>query len=406
MLRTKAVVLIAGTLLSAPLAAQRLQGSEVTVSSMPGVFPRSSQVARAPNGDFVVVWTSRLPSGADRVWMRRVSATGKPTGRESQVAPFAAAGQQDNPQIAVAPGGNFMVAWDMGDQYFHNASFGRCFAANGRTLGPAFPLNPGNQDPIDLHPAVAAAPDGSFVATWASGPTESGALGYNLLARRFAANGRPLGPAFKIVDPTLAYQDHPRVTVNGDGDLLFAWMSNQTASASSPYRLLVRRFDADGHPLGDPLQVAQGGLADISVYTMAAAENGEILFVWISQGISTFPSGILGQLCAADGTQIGGSFVIHTGEQVPSYAPPGVAAIPGGGYFVVWSTYSSNPERIVGKILASDGTAQGDDLAIGAAQLADSPAVVIGHNGAGSVTWTTVTLQPDQGRLLLRRLVF
>ena len=87
---------------------------------------------------------------------------------------------------------------------------GRCFSASGRALGSAFQLNPDNQDPIDLHPAVAAAPDGSFVATWASGPTESGYQGYNLLARRFAANGQPLGPAFKIVDPTLSYQNYPR----------------------------------------------------------------------------------------------------------------------------------------------------------------------------------------------------
>ena len=75
-----ALVLIASALLAQPLAAQRLQGPEITVNSMPGVVPRASQVARAANGDTVVVWTGRLSSGADRVWMRRFSAAGKPQG--------------------------------------------------------------------------------------------------------------------------------------------------------------------------------------------------------------------------------------------------------------------------------------------------------------------------------------
>lgn len=405
MRRNLALVLIAGALLALPLAAQRLQGPEITVNSMPGVVPRASQVARAANGDTVVVWTGRLSSGADRIWMRRFSAAGKPKSRESLVASFAAGGQQDHPQIAIAPGGNFMVVWDMGDQYFHNASFGRCFSASGRALGSAFRLNPDNQDPIDLHPAVAAAPDGSFVATWASGPTESGYQGYNLLARRFAANGQPLGPAFKIVDPTLSYQNYPRVTVNGNGDLLFAWVSNQNVpSPASPFRLLVRRFDAEGHPLGDPLQVSEDHLSSVDGFNMTAAEDGEVLFTWIGGAVFPQSAPVLGQRCAADGTRIGGLLAIHAGEEVGPFAPPGIAAIPGGGYFVAWSTYSG-PERIIGKTLASDGAAQGDDLEIDTAQYEAQPAVAIGRDGVGAVTWTTISFRRNRSALLLRRFI-
>lgn len=408
MLRKQAIAagilsLLAGALLAPPLAAQRLQGPEVTVNSTPGVFPSLSQVARATNGDFVVVWTGYGSSGAKRIWMRRVSAAGKPKGRESQVvAPFAAGGQQDNPRIAVAPGGNFMVVWDLGDQYFHNASFGRCFAASGKALGPPFPLNPDNQDPIDLHPAVAAAPDGSFVATWASGSNESD-QGFDLLARRFAANGRPLGPAFKLVEPAAYFQNYPRVTVSRNGDLLFAWMSDMASPRPSNYRLLVRRFDAEGHPLGDPVQAVPDSLVDAYQYNMAVAEDGEILFVWV--GFYS-RSGLLGQRCAADGTPIGEPITIHSADNVDPIGPPGVTATPGGGWFVVWSTESGPSQRVVGNALASDGTPQGDDVKIGAAQLVYFPAIAIGRNGAGSVIWTTATLQPEQSKLIFRRLVF
>jgi hypothetical protein len=377
MLHTKAVALIAGTLLSIPLAAQTLEGPAIQVNTFKrGIVPFASQVATAAQGDFAVVWEDQNLTTADiRVWVRRFNANGKPEGREVPVDPSSPKKQQVNPHIAMAAGGNFMVVWDLENHAFYSdVAFGRCFAANGKALGPAFRLDP---DPTSRHPDIAAAPDGSFVATWGSGNVD-------ILARRFAADGTPLGPAFTVASPVVYFQSYPRIAVSGNGDVLVAWLAFDPASTLNSILLMARRFDAEDHPLGDELQVARGLNSDYR-FSMAMEENGESLFAWLGFIYPNGTNGLLGQRCAADGTPLGEPLMISDTGNVDFVAPPAVAAIPGGGYFVAWSVLSGN--MIFGKILTKDGILQGSVVLVGSSDNLIYPAVSIAQNGGGIFTW-------------------
>jgi hypothetical protein len=410
-MRHIAALALTGFLLAALAAAQSPEGPEILVNTRQG-FPTNSQVA-ATKGGFVVTWAHGALTGPDRVWMRRFTSQGKPQGREIPVDPSSPKAPQSSPGVAVAAGGNFLVVWEVGDTAFRGLAFGRCFAASGKALGPAFRLNPGSQDHIEEKPAIAATPDGGFVATWVSGPNPYGFEGDDILVRRFTANGKPLGAAFRVTSLAPYFQNDPHVAVSANGDFLIGWRAYPDGSDNFGEPLLVaRRFDAEGQARGDKFQVAQSSLDDENGFALVMTDDGESLFVW--KGVipnappddhGFFPHGILSQRFGVDDRPIGSPVLIHEIQRNNSYEPPAVALLPGGGTFVAWSDGLVYPSMIFGQSLASDGSLQGSVL-----QLNDDdssrgfrPALAIAPNGQGIVTWTTPLRRSTQ--ILLRRLV-
>ena len=390
----KSVVLtLAGFFLVSLLAAQApLASPEIPVSSGRD-FPSFSQAAMKADGSFVVVWQSRTNTSPDRVWMRRFAANGKPQGREVLVSrPAAAKAWQTDAKIAMAPDGGFMVVWESGNAIQHSVVFGRGFSASGKPLGPAFRLDPGDRGPLQISPDVAAAPDGSFVASWASGPNPFG-HGASLLARRFDADGTPLGDAFQVASQPGVFRNFPRVAVSGNGDFLIGWFSSPDPGIR--LQILAQRFDAGDRPIGEPFRVTPDPnlINDDNRFAMALRGNGEALFAWIDTPPDAPPLGsglprtsILTQRFAPDGTRAGGLVEVHE-TQSHVQEPPALAALPGGGYFVAWRN-NEFPFTVFGQRLASDGAPQGTESRISGAGFGFRPSLAVGPDGRGVVTWT------------------
>ena len=402
MMKTAALTL-AGILLASLLAAQTPEGPEIPVNTLQGIT-LTSDVATMGNGDFIVVWEGRDPTGPYRAWARRFSAQGKPRGREVPVDPSSRGMSQELPVVAVTPGGSFIIAWQSTDSFGeHGIVFVRCFSAGGRALGPARRANPGSGS-VEQNPAVAAAPDGSFIALWSSFSSPYEPQTDGILARRFAADGKPLGPAFQIAPPAVDFQAYPRVAASGNGGFLAGW---QSYLQSGGLVIVAQRLDAEGHSLGDPSRASSGPIFyNGHTFAMAVTDAGESLFVWVGSQLDTPPDssgspplGILGQRLAADGTRLGKPFLIYDGA--PGLGdPPAVAALPSGGYFVAWSTLSLT--KISGRSISSDGS-QGAELQIsGSPKVADYPAVAIARNGGGVVTWNVS--RRETSPILFRRL--
>jgi hypothetical protein len=408
-MRRTAALVLTGFLLAALAAAQTPEGPEIPVNTRLGLYPKDSQVA-AVNGGFVVTWAQEALTGPDRIWMRRFTSQGKPQGREVPVDPSSKA-TQSSPRIAVAAGGNVFIVWEVGDMLLRGMAFGRCFTANGKALGPAFRLNPGSQDYIELKPDIAAAPDGSLITTWASGPNPYGFQNDDILARRFTAGGKPLGPAFQVASPAADFQNHPRVAVSGNGDFLVGWKSAPNSNGTYDVQILTRRFDAEDHPLGDPFHVAPISLYEEEGFDLVMTDDGESIVVWKGVipnappgGSGFFPHGVLSQRFAADNRAIDPPVLLHEVQDTNSFESPAVAPLPGGGAFVAWSDGNAQTTILFGQRLASDGTLQGSTLEINADNPSQGyrPAVAIAPDGQGVVTWTLPLRRSTQ--ILLRRL--
>ena len=238
-------------------------------------------IALAPGGGFVVVW-SRQSQTSHGIVGRRYDSSGVPSGTEFQVNstttnPFY---QQQYPSVAADRDGNFVVVWvrsNLGTSWV----LGRRFTADGTPQGADFAVSSGVfMYGIHLHPRVARTPEGSFVVVWSY--TDSQEWG-DVLARRFTANATPVGSDFRVNEYTtsvLSAQHTPDVDVDADGDFVITWTS-QTGQDGDREGVFGRRFDSSGVP---------GSEFRLSTYTTGTQWNtsvssdsaGNFVVAWVS----------------------------------------------------------------------------------------------------------------------------
>ncbi|WP_293372535.1 hypothetical protein [Nevskia sp.] len=126
------------------------------------------------------------------------------------------------------------------------------------------------------YPVVARAPDGRFVIAWESEVDDRGAS--DIFARRFAADGTPLGPQFRVNRFRANRQVFPAIAINASGAFVIAWQSNgQDSLALNAY---AQRYAADGTPVDNEFRV-NNGVRDILVKVSVALDDaGNAIFVW------------------------------------------------------------------------------------------------------------------------------
>jgi hypothetical protein len=189
-------------------------GNDFLVNTYTTGFQDSSQVVRAADGRFTVVWQD---SARDAIVARRFDSGGAPLSGEFLV--------NTNPVLypdvraAAAPDGSLVVVW--GDD---NDVLGRRFDSVGGSVGGAFVVNSITTG-YQSRPDVTVAPDGSFVVAWLG----DGSSSYlDVFARRFDATGTPLGGDFQVNHDHQAeggYKAPLAITGADDGTFVVVWRS-------------------------------------------------------------------------------------------------------------------------------------------------------------------------------------
>ena len=250
-------------------------------------------VAMAADGSFVVAWRSPDASD-DGVWLRRFAPDGTPRGGDVPVN-TTTAGEQSQPSVAVAPDGAVVVAWQSGDGSGHGVH-ARRFDAAGFPVDDEQRVNVVGRYHQD-EPAVAMAADGRFVVAWTS-DGQDGALG-GVYARRFGPDGAPLSGDIHVSVATAGDQKSPAVAMAATGAFAVAWQSmNQDGSSWGVYG---HRFDAAGVSVRGELHVSSQALGAQWRPAVAASPDGALAFVWQSDGQDGAGAGIFGQSYAAAG---------------------------------------------------------------------------------------------------------
>ena len=126
--------------------------------------------------------------------------------------------------MATAPDGAFVVVWSSGPDANNTNIQGQRYLSNGSAQGPEFQVNSYTTGGQSL-PSVAAAADGSFVVTWQSyGSSGTDTNGYSIQAQRYASGGTILGGEFQVNTYTTSTQSEPSVAAAG-GEFVVAWRS-------------------------------------------------------------------------------------------------------------------------------------------------------------------------------------
>lgn len=357
---------------AAPLFAQPSSGPSFQVNTYTSGPQIKPSVALDSDGDFVVVWVSFGSFGSDQdagVHGQRYTADGQPASGEFQVNTYTTLFQTD-PDVAFAAGGGFVVVW-LSDGSYGTDSDG--FSVQARRYGASgVPL--GNQVQVNTYttgharnPRVDADAAGNFVVVWSNyGSSGTDTDHYSVQARRFAANGTPLGPEFQVNTYTTNYQANPDVAVDDAGRFVVAWSSvGSSGSDQSSLSIQAQRFAADGTPQGAQFQVnsyTTGLQWKVSV-ACDAARN--FVVAWESEGSfggDTDLASIQARTFAANGTAQGGQFQVNT-FTTGAQRSPSVVADADRDFTVFWESSASNNDpsgsSVHGRWFIGDGSPRG-----------------------------------------------
>jgi len=188
------------------------------------------------------------------VYVRRFSPEGQPLGPEIRVNSHLP-GSQWNPQVAAAPGGEFLVVWQSADQDGESDGiYGQFFSAAGVPAGPELRINQITLS-AQRFPTVAADPHGNFVVTWQSfDPRFENGIFYDweIKARLFRPDGTAVAGEVLVNQQRRDEQTIPNVAFAPNGTFLVGWQdSGQFPNELDPY---ARRFAAS--PGQEPCAVA------------------------------------------------------------------------------------------------------------------------------------------------------
>lgn len=143
------------------------------------------------------------------------------------------------------------------------------------------------------------------------------------------------GPELTVNQNITNRQEQPAVAVLANGDIAVVWAS----WADNRSDIKGRVFDPRGYPRTPDFSVTDGSWKAMHP-RIAALDDGSFVAVWDDEN----PNGgtlrdIFGRIMKADGTAIASSFQVNMAAN--SYQQnPDVAALPGGGFAVVWEDLS------------------------------------------------------------------
>lgn len=278
-------------------------------------------------------------------------------------------GMQKNPDVARAGSGAAVIVWaGAADDADLSEVMARRYGPNGEPVGAPFQVNQATRL-RQYNPHVAMAADGSFVVAWLS---EVEAPEVRIYARRFAANGMPLGPEFRVgtearFDVTVALD----IGMNAAGDAVIVWSRRRSLGglAKLDIRTINARQLTPGGQLKREFRAALNPLPKLRAPTVGVAPDGSFVIVWHSDSSTRLGTGIFARRYRANGQPFGllprriGNFTAG----VVAVDTPRIAVGPEGGYVIAWTGYAadSKPVSVFLRRFNSKGRAQGRSQQIG-----------------------------------------
>jgi hypothetical protein len=185
--------------------------------------------------------------------------------------------------VAVDGIGNIIVVFERPYTILNPADirvFVRRFSSTGEPLGPEVQVNQDVSAPT-ISPEVAASSDGEFLVVWQTGLLENDNIG-GVYARRFGADGEPLGSQFQV-SRSAQFERDPQVIADSQGNYFLFWDSFDAGHGSDVRGRLYRH---DGTPVASEMVLNQVTDDDQEGISAAFAPNGTLLVSWQSHSAS------------------------------------------------------------------------------------------------------------------------
>lgn len=223
---------------------------------------------------YAVAWQDdNDDDGEADIWMAGVSAWGSYCGARQRRL-HSTRGHQSRPTLGLDGQRNAMVAWENTSSGVRHISR-RGFRADGTQLfrghRASSDASSGNRDPD-----IAVSPDGQFLLAWQE--TRDGVI--RIMARGYRADGTTRIPLQALATSDTGTPAVPALGLVGTGGFVCAWAE---LSANDSISIRCRRFDHDGIATG-PETVVATGLGDQEAHPRIAVDGLGRAFVVFERG--------------------------------------------------------------------------------------------------------------------------
>ena len=246
--------------------------------------------------------------------------------------------------------------------------------------------------------------DGSFVVVWSSYSSLPGSFSTDVLARRFTAEGNPLGDEILINLETDEVQLQPSLSPDPVSGFVVVW-GELDPNLIQSLGVTALRIDPAGQPIGAQIPVDTMPNEQTAT-SVSHTPDGGFLTVWEEGGnIDGSQSGIRGRRYDAAGGAIGDEFQVNAYTN-GSQDRPRVRYGPDGTAVVVWHGAADGVNTAVqARLLDASGVPQGTDIPVSDAPTATSNAadVSFSSDGGFAVVWNSSNGPAETNGILVRR---
>lgn len=267
-------------------------GSDRPVGGLSEELQLLPRVAAGAAGGYLVVWEGRaLYDDTFSIPGQFMTDDGTPDG------PLIRISQQDETQqrrvdLARSPDGGYMVVWQSSGQDGDSwGVFGRCLADDGSGNGE-FRINQSSKG-AQSRPRVAALGQHGFAVVWHDNRGRSTFEYRRVMLRHFDPQCQPLGDERQVNQFDQGIQDLPDIAAAADGSHLVVWHS--LPEDFEDQGIYARRIDRNRNFHGDEIRIHQEREAFQDFPAVDTLPGGGFFAVWESVGQDESGFGIFGR---------------------------------------------------------------------------------------------------------------
>ncbi|MGE0746053.1 MAG: Ig-like domain-containing protein [Rhodospirillales bacterium] len=348
-------------------------GSEFAVNSTTSGKQVPGGVTALSNGHFVAGWYDTSGAGADTsvsaLRAQIFDGDGDAVGSEFQLN-TSASGEQGHERVTALGDGRFVATWsdwgsNGGGDSSSDAVRGQVFDSDGDKVGSEFLINTTTAN-SQMWPRATLLTNGNFLVTWddysASGGDTSGVA---VRGQIFDPDGDKVGSEILVNATTSSNQQHSYVAGLAGGGFVAVYNDlSQSGGDISSYAIRARRFDGSGSAVGSEFLVNSTTSGAQQEASVAGLAGGGFVVVWEDHSSGTWSRDVKGRVFDASGSAVGGEFTVNT-TTTDTQNHPEVAALPTGGFVVVWGDVHFNTgvsEYDTGEVRGQEFDADGDKV--------------------------------------------
>jgi hypothetical protein len=297
--------------------------AEFQVNTQATYDQTDAAIAIDADGDFLTVWSSYHQDGdSGGIFARRFDPNCREVGGEFQIN-TETIGNQTEPAIAMHEAGSFVVAWHGPGSNEEDIS-ARRFDADGQPVGQEFRVNSlshGRQ----RYPRVAASQAGTFVVVWES---ENPDGEFTAAAQLYNASGLPLSNELKV---DAGYDSrYPDAAMDAHGNFVVVWLQDRSTNS-----IMARLYNAVGVPTNDPFKVNAIDFSSLTRPDVAMQNDGRFVVTWDGHPQSASMDDIHARWYSAVGTALSEEFTVNTTTE-SSQQNPRISMTEDGEFVIVW----------------------------------------------------------------------